>query len=86
ILTKRLEKLDIGELSFNPKLEINHMESAKTILEELTDRMIFETSAEMKEELNQLMKYDFDPKTANAQKRILKVYQYLAKSPEFQII
>ena len=48
--------------------------------------MIFESNPEMQTELNQLLKYDFDPKAANASKNILNVYQYLAKSPEFQII
>jgi hypothetical protein len=40
----------------------------------------------MKSELNQLLKYDFEPTAENAQQSILRVYQYLAKSPEFQII
>jgi hypothetical protein len=48
--------------------------------------MVFETNEEMQTDLNQLLKYDFDPTAENAAKNILTVYQYLAKSPEFQII
>jgi uncharacterized protein (DUF1800 family) len=86
ILSKRLEKFDIGELSFQPRLTIKNKTGAKTIIEELTNRMVFETNEDMQQELNQLLKYDFDPRAENAEKSILKVYQYLAKTPEFQII
>ena len=85
-LSKRLEKLEIGKLSFRPRLALEHLMSAKTILEELTDRMVFATNEDMWTELHQLLKYDFDVKAENASKNILNVYQYLAKTPEFQII
>lgn len=85
-LRKRLEKFDVGEISFQPNLRINDISNSKTILNELKERMIFEAGNEINDELNQLLKYDFDPKSENASKHILKVYQYLAKSPEFQII
>ncbi|KPQ14437.1 MAG: Protein of unknown function (DUF1800) [Algoriphagus marincola HL-49] len=86
VLSKRLEKFDVGTISLKPKLEIHDAGSAKSILAELTGRMIFETNEEMVADLNQVLKYDFDPQAVNAQKSILNVYQYLAKSPEFQII
>ena len=86
ILNKRLEKFDIGVIDFNPILNIKNKTNAKSILDELTQKMIFEVNGEMQLELNQLLKYDFDPKQENADKNILRVYQYLAKSPEFQII
>lgn len=85
-MNKRLEKFNIETIAFNPTIKLNNSSNAKSILEELTDRMIFETNNELDMELNQLLKYDFDSKAPNAQKNILKVYQYLAKSPEFQII
>ncbi len=52
----------------------------------MTGKMIFETNEDMNAELSQLLKYDFDPNSENAEHNILRVYQYLAKSPEFQII
>jgi len=86
VLNRKLEKFNIEKISFNPTIYIENQTNAKSILDELTKRMIFEINDEMKLELDQLLKYDFDPKSENAQKSILKVYQYLAKSPEFQII
>jgi len=86
ILSKKLEKFDLGTISYNPKLKILNPKNAESILYELTQKMLFETDEDMKQELNQLLNYDFDPTAENAEKSILKVYQFLAKSPEFQII
>ena len=85
-LNKRLEKFELGTISYNPKLKILNQKNAQTILYELTQKMLFEANEDIKQELNQLLKYDFDPKAENAEKSMLKVYQFLAKSPEFQII
>lgn len=85
-LTKRLERLDVGTISFAPILTIQNKGNAQSILAELTERMVFTTNTEMQTALNQLLKYDFDPTAENAARNILNVYQYLAKSPEFQII
>jgi hypothetical protein len=38
--------------------------------------MIFEANEDLKQELNQLLKYDFDPMAENSEKSILKVYQF----------
>ena len=62
------------------------MSNAKAILDEFCEKMIFETNEELISALNQILKYDFDPRAENAQKSLLSVYQYLAKTPEFQII
>ena len=85
-LNKRLEKFDMDKVSFDPKLSLTNTTSARAILDELTAQMIFETNEAMDSELNQLLSYDFDPNTENAHQRVLNVYQYLAKSPEFQIV
>ena len=85
-LNKRLERFEVGTIEFRPQLKLKNKGSAKAILEELSQRMIFEKNEEMQDELNQLLKYDFDPNADNATQSILRVYQYLAKSPEFQII
>jgi uncharacterized protein (DUF1800 family) len=85
-LTKRLEKFDVGTLDFNPKMTIKKNTNAKTILEELTNTMIFDTNEDINQALNQILKYDFDTNSENARQSILRVYQYLSKTPEFQII
>lgn len=86
LLNKRLEKFDVDSVHFKPLLNLKNKKDARSILEELTQKLIFETNKELDDELNQLLKYDFDPKAENAEKVILKVYQFLAKTPEFQLI
>jgi hypothetical protein len=86
LLNKRLEKFDVDSVHFKPVLNLKNKKDARSILDELTQKMIFETNEELENELNQLLKYDFDPKAENAEKVILKVYQFLAKTPEFQLI
>lgn len=86
MLKRRLEKFDVGEISFQPKLVIENNINATTILTELTNRMIFKADSDMQLALSQLLKYDFDPNADHADQAILKVYRYLAQSPEFQII
>lgn len=86
ILNKRLEKFNVGTIHFDPHLKLQNTSNAKTILDEMTGKMIFETNEDMNAELSQLLKYDFDPNSEIAEHNILRVYQYLAKSPEFQII
>jgi uncharacterized protein (DUF1800 family) len=86
MLQRRLEKFDVGEISFQPKLNIVNRVNAASILSELTNRVVFNVDEEMQLALNQLLKYDFDPEADNADKAILNVYRFLAQSPEFQII
>jgi len=85
-LMKKLKKYNFGKLQFNPSLEIKDMTDADTILHELTQKMIFETNDDMQSDLDELLKYDFDPSSENAGKSILNVYHYLSKTAEFQLI
>lgn len=85
-LERRVEKFDGSTLTLKPQLKIANKKSAHEIIDELSNRMIFETNDDLMGELKQLLKYDFDPQSDNAEASILKVYGYLAKTPEFQII
>ncbi|RAR47642.1 DUF1800 domain-containing protein [Flavobacterium lacus] len=86
ILNKRLEKFNVGTISFTPNLTIHDRKNAQSICTALTNRMVFESNEEIQAALSQILNYDFDPTAENADKSILSVYQYLAKSPEFQLI
>lgn len=85
-LNNKLSKFNFDEIQLNPKINITNNSSADTINLELTERMIFQTNEEMLKDLNQILKYDFDVNAENANQKILNVFNYLAKSPEFQII
>lgn len=87
MMLKGLEtNMQSDSYNFTPKLKLVNTQNANAIVEELAQKMVFEKDEEMQLALQQILKYDFDPSAENAAKSILKVYQYLAKSPEFQII
>lgn len=87
MMRKGLEESENSQSNnFTPKLTLTNTQNATAIIEELTEKMIFEKDDDMQLALSQILKYDFNPNVENATKSILKVYQYLAKSPEFQII
>lgn len=85
-MNRRLQRFAIDPIHFEPQIFIQNIQNAKSILNELTQKMIFETNPEMENALDEILKYDFDPNAPNAAQVILNVYAFLAKSPEFQII
>jgi uncharacterized protein (DUF1800 family) len=66
------------------KFDINS--NAKQIIEKSLEECISLDDATYKEELSKILVYDFNPKEEGAQQNINRLYQYITKSPEFQII
>lgn len=83
---QKLMKSGTEKITFAPKIKLNNPKDAHSILTELSERTIFKADAAIKAELDQLLTNDFDPNSDTAHRAILHVYNYLAKTPEFQII
>jgi uncharacterized protein (DUF1800 family) len=58
----------------------------KAIIKELTDRMLFSVDASLQQDFEKILKYDFDPKSPGANNAVLRLFNAIAKTPEFQII
>ncbi|HOD11221.1 MAG TPA: DUF1800 domain-containing protein, partial [Flavobacterium sp.] len=58
----------------------------KTIIAELTNRLLFQTDENLQKELETLLKYDFNPKTASSKNAVLRLFNTIIKTPEFQLI
>lgn len=86
IINKMLEKHDGSKISFEPKLNLKDLSAGTLIAKELTNKLIFQSSETIDFDLQQLLNYEFNAMTQSAQKQSLKAYQYLAKTPEFQLI
>jgi uncharacterized protein (DUF1800 family) len=56
------------------------------IIKSLTDNLIFEVSDDMQADMETLLKYDFDANSTNADAAVLRVFNYIIKTPEFQVI
>ena len=87
--------LCMGKLIRGKKLEntekpqINLFDSTmnnKEIIKSLTDNLVFEVSDDMQNDMENLLKYDFDASSPNADTAVLRVFNYIIKTPEFQVI
>jgi len=85
-LKDNLEDVEFEIKPIDIQLNWNKKASAKEIIKTFSEQMLFELSEEMQNDLIQIIKYDFDASSANAEFSILKLYNYITKSPEFQIV
>lgn len=78
-----------------PVLEINKVKvkvqfddsgNNKTIISELSDRLLFKTNESIQKDMENLLKYDFDPKEPNADAAVIRLFNYITKLPEYQLI
>ena len=60
--------------------------SNKQIISELTERLVFQNNEELQKDMEQVLKYDFDASNENAEKAVLRLFNYITKTPEYQLI
>lgn len=72
--------------SLNITLDWNPNENNKEIIKDLTDRTLFAVDNSSQEDFEKILKYDFDPKSPGADNAVLRLFNTIVKSPEFQII
>jgi uncharacterized protein (DUF1800 family) len=58
----------------------------KTIISQLSARLLFQTDETMQNDFEQLLKYDFNPKSEGAENAVLRLFNAMVKLPEFQLI
>lgn len=73
------EKLDI-------KIDYDSNGNNKTIIAELSDRLLFNVNDTMQKDMESLLKYDFDPKETHANFAVIRLFDYITKLPEYQLI
>jgi uncharacterized protein (DUF1800 family) len=56
------------------------------IIAELEDRLLFKTDASNQQDFEKLLKYDFDSKTEGSENAVLRLFNFMVKTPEFQLI
>ncbi|RZJ70906.1 DUF1800 domain-containing protein [Flavobacterium sp.] len=56
------------------------------IISALTDRLLFTTDKNLQDDFEKLLKYDFDPKSPGAENTVLRLFNDMVKTPEFQLI
>lgn len=93
-LSKKRMTMMEGETS-KPKMELEKREvkidfdpngTNKTIIAALSQRLLFDVNESMQKDMENLLKYDFDPKEPNANFAVIRLFNYITKLPEFQLI
>lgn len=72
--------------AFSISLVWNTKGTNKEIIKELTDRLLFSTDTSLQQDLEKILKYDFDPQSLGANDAVLRLFNAIIKSPEFQLI
>ena len=70
------------------KVEIKWLKNsnAKSIINDFTNRLLFNTDDKLNKDLDVILKYDFDPKSEGAEFAVSRLYNSILKLPEFQLI
>ena len=68
------------------KLNWSKKGNNKTVIAELTNRLLFQVDENLQKEFETILKYDFDPNESNAENGVLRLFNAIIKTPEFQII
>lgn len=68
------------------KLNWNKTSTNKEIISELKDRLLFQTDDYSQVDFEKILKYDFDTKTAGSENAVMRLFNYMIKTPEFQLI
>ncbi|MGL2964741.1 DUF1800 domain-containing protein [Flavobacterium sp. RSB2_4_14] len=58
----------------------------KTIIAELQDRLLFQTNENLQKDWETILKYDFNPKADGADNAVMRLFNNMIKTPEFQIV
>ena len=58
----------------------------KKIIAQLSDRLLFNVTDAMQKDMENILKYDFNPKEQNANFAVLRLFNYITKLPEYQLI
>lgn len=70
----------------NVKLNWDKEGNNKQIIAQLTDRLLFQTDKDNQQDFEQILKYDFDSKTEGSENAVMRLFNFMVKTPEFQLI
>jgi uncharacterized protein (DUF1800 family) len=70
----------------NIKLDWNKSGNNKQIITELKDRLLFDTDENTQQDFEKILKYDFDATTEGSENAVLRLFNAMVKTPEYQLI
>jgi uncharacterized protein (DUF1800 family) len=70
----------------NVKLNWDKEGNNKEIIAELKNRLLFQIDENSQADFEKILKYDFDSKTAGSENAVMRLFNFMVKNPEFQLI
>ncbi len=70
----------------NVTIDFDSNGTNKKIISELCERLVFNVDELMQKDMETILKYDFDPKSENANQAVLRLFNFITKTPEYQLI
>lgn len=70
----------------NVKLNWDAAGNNKEIIAELKNRLLFQTDDNTQLDFEKILKYDFDSKTEGSENAVMRLFNFMVKTPEFQLI
>ena len=80
------DKPDVTIEKIKVKINFDKKDSNKKIIANLTDRLLFQVDESIQKDMEEVLKYDFDGNDSNAEFGVLRLFNYIVKTPEFQLI
>lgn len=80
------EQPEITLEKINVKVAFDNNGNNKKIISDLSNRLLFQVDENMQKDMENLLKYDFDAKSENANNAVLRLFNYITKLPEYQLI
>jgi len=70
----------------NVKLDWNKSATNKEIIAELKNRLLFDADQSLQKDFENILKYDFNSNDPGAENAVLRLFNAMTKTPEFQLI
>ncbi len=83
-MNEELNQVEIQKIKV--ALDFDNTGNNKKIISQLTNRLLFKVDEAMQKDMENILKYDFNPTDENANFAVLRLYSYVAKTPEYQLI
>lgn len=80
------EEPEITLEKINVSIDFDKNGNNKKIISELSNRLLFRVDENLQKDMENLLKYDFDAKDSYANFAVLRLFNYITKTPEYQLI
>ncbi len=85
-MTAEKRETKIGIDKIDVKIDFDTEGNNKTIITDLSNRLLFKVNDSMQKDMENLLKYDFDPKDPHANFAVIRLFNYITKLPEYQLL